>query len=58
MNGFWGVVWAIGPTIVLGIIFWMVMRGIIRADRSERTGYAKLEAQERARRAANRSDSV
>jgi hypothetical protein len=37
------------PTILLGLIFWLVMRSIFRADRTERTVYAEIEAEERAR---------
>lgn len=44
--------WAVTPTIVVGLAFWFVMRAIIRGDRSERSAYAKLEQRERARRAA------
>jgi hypothetical protein len=38
------------PTILVGLIFWMVMRAIIRADRTERKVYAEIEAEERAKR--------
>ncbi|MBK0297091.1 hypothetical protein IAE22_35155, partial [Bacillus sp. S34] len=34
---------------VVGLIFWFVMRAIMRADRTERAAYAKVEAEERAR---------
>ena len=44
------VVWTLLPTVVIGGIFYFVMRNIIRADRNERREYAKLEAKERARR--------
>jgi hypothetical protein len=37
------------PTILVGLIFWVVMRAIFRADRTERKVYAKIEAEERAR---------
>jgi hypothetical protein len=49
----WGnIVFALAPTICLGLIFWFVMRSILRADRTERKVYAKIEAEERAKRAA------
>jgi len=49
----WGnIVFAVTPTISLGLIFWFVMRSILRADRTERKVYAKIEAEERAKRAA------
>jgi flagellar biosynthesis/type III secretory pathway M-ring protein FliF/YscJ len=37
------------PTVGVGLIFWFIMRAIIRADRTERKVYSKVEAQERAR---------
>jgi hypothetical protein len=46
----WGnVIFSVTPTILVGLIFWFAMRAIIRADRSERTAYAKIEAEERAK---------
>jgi hypothetical protein len=44
------VVWTLLPTVVVSLIFFFVMRGVIRADRNERRLYAKVEAEERARR--------
>lgn len=43
---------AVAPTVVVGLIFWFAMRAVIRADRSERKAYAKIEAEERAKLAA------
>jgi flagellar biosynthesis/type III secretory pathway M-ring protein FliF/YscJ len=46
----WGnVIFSVTPTILVGLIFWFAMRAIIRADRNERTAYAKIEAEERAK---------
>lgn len=51
MDSYWvAVVWSLLPTVVVSIIFFLVMRGVIRMDRVERREYAKLEAEERARR--------
>ena len=51
MDGVWaGIIWALAPTVLVGLVFWAVMRAVVRADRSERKAYAKIEAQERARR--------
>jgi flagellar biosynthesis/type III secretory pathway M-ring protein FliF/YscJ len=51
MNGIWtGVVWSLAPTVLVGLLFWLIMRAIMRADRSERKVYARMEAEERARR--------
>lgn len=44
-----GIVFSLTPTIVVGLIFWFVLRAIIRADRTERATYAKIEAEERAK---------
>lgn len=47
-----GVIYALAPTVLIGLLFWFVMRSIIRADRTERKVFAKIEAEERAKRAA------
>jgi flagellar biosynthesis/type III secretory pathway M-ring protein FliF/YscJ len=49
MEGIWGVVWALAPTICVGLLFWFVMRAIVRADRTEREAQARVEAEELAR---------
>ncbi|HEV7174629.1 MAG TPA: hypothetical protein VIG28_00055 [Leifsonia sp.] len=45
-----GIVWSLAPTVLVGLLFWVVMRSIVRADRTERTVYSRMEAEERARR--------
>ena len=51
MNDVWsGIIWSLAPTVLVGLIFWVVMRAVIRADRTERKVYAKMEAEERAKR--------
>jgi len=56
---FWGnAIFSVIPTIALGLVFWFIMRAIIRADRTERKVYADLEAEERARRAAARDSAA
>ena len=42
--------WALVPTISVGLLFWFIMRAVIRSDRNERRAYDRIEAQERARR--------
>ncbi len=37
--------WAIVPTIAVSLLFWFVMRAILRADRNERAAQAKYEEQ-------------
>ena len=45
---FWSnAVFSLLPTVLVGLIFWFVMRSIIRADRTERKAYAEIEAEER-----------
>ena len=51
MDNFWlSALWAITPTVLLGLIFWLIVRSILKADRVERETYATIEAQERAKR--------
>jgi hypothetical protein len=50
MNAWLGIVWALAPTVLVALIFWWVMATIVRADRTERKVYAKIEAEERAKR--------
>ncbi|MGK9146075.1 hypothetical protein KXS11_00410 [Plantibacter flavus] len=50
MEDYWlNALWSLLPTVVVGAIFWIVMRAILRSDRNERATYAKIEAEERAR---------
>jgi hypothetical protein len=50
MDNYWlNALWSLIPTVLLGVIFWYIMRAIIRADRDERAAYADLEAVERSR---------
>ncbi|MBC7443542.1 MAG: hypothetical protein H7311_13660 [Ramlibacter sp.] len=50
MDNFWvSAFWSLLPTILVGLIFWVIMRSILRADRMERKVYAKIEAEERAK---------
>jgi flagellar biosynthesis/type III secretory pathway M-ring protein FliF/YscJ len=49
-SGGWDVgLWALVPTICVALIFWFVMRSILRADRTEREVQARIEAEEDAR---------
>ena len=47
-----GIVFSLAPTICVGLIFWFAMRAILRADRTERKEFARIEAEERAKLAA------
>ena len=39
------------PPALVGVLFWIMMRSILRADQRERDTYAQIEAEERAKRA-------
>lgn len=39
------------PPILVGILFYVIMRSIFRADSTERRIYGEIEAEERAKRA-------
>lgn len=56
---FWGnAIFSLVPTIMIGLVFWYTLRAIIRADRTERKIYASMEAEERERRAAARTETA
>ena len=47
MNGWLIALEALAPTIVVGLIFWYVMRAVINADRAERRAAAENDAHDR-----------
>lgn len=50
-NWWLNALWSVTPTALFGLLIWYIMRSIIRADRVERKVAARIEAEERARRA-------
>jgi hypothetical protein len=51
IQDFWlNAIFSLVPTILIGLIFWFVMRSILRADRTERDILKRYEAEERERR--------
>lgn len=51
MNGTVGAIIAsLAPTVLVGLVFWYILRSLLRADRTERRIYARMEAAERRRR--------
>jgi len=51
IENFWAnALFSVTPTILMGLLFWFVMRSILRADRNERKIYAEMEKQERQKR--------
>jgi len=52
---FWAnAIFSVVPTLLFGLLFWFVFRAIIRSDSTERAAAARVEAEERAKRAAVR----
>lgn len=47
MNAFWSVFAAVVPSIGVGLLFWLAMRSLVNADRTERAAVARMDAQER-----------
>lgn len=57
MDNFWfNAIFSVVPTIFLGILFWLIIRSIVRGDRTEREVYARIEAEERAKRGMPATD--
>jgi flagellar biosynthesis/type III secretory pathway M-ring protein FliF/YscJ len=51
IENFWlNAAYSVTPTILIGLVFWFVMRAILRADRGERDAYADIEREERRKR--------
>src|SRR5690606_4243777 len=51
VDNYWlAVIWSLLPTVVVSAIFFFVLRSVVRADRNERREYARIEAEERAKR--------
>lgn len=51
MENIWvAVAWSLLPTVGVSIVFFVVVRGILRFDRTERKVHAQIEAEERAAR--------
>ncbi|MDA4891062.1 MULTISPECIES: hypothetical protein [Microbacterium] len=51
MDDFWAAAaWSIIPTLAVLVVFFVVLRGILRFDRTERRTHARIEAEERAAR--------
>ena len=56
LENFWAnAAYSLAPTILVGLIFWFIMRAIIRADRTERKVYSEIEVEERAKFEAERA---
>ena len=49
MDIFLDVAGSLIPPIFIGLLFWFIMRSILRADSKEREVYSQIEAEERAK---------
>jgi len=50
MDNIWvASLWALTPTVLLGVFFYFLIRSILRADRNERKAYQEIEREERAK---------
>lgn len=48
MDNWWvNALWSITPTLLIGLFFWLVLRLILRADRTERRVFRDIENEER-----------
>jgi hypothetical protein len=48
MDNWWlNAIWSLTPTVLIGLFFWMVLRLILRADRTERRVFREIENEER-----------
>jgi flagellar biosynthesis/type III secretory pathway M-ring protein FliF/YscJ len=56
-NVWFNVIYSVTPTILIGLIFWFIMRAIIRADRNERAAFSAIEREERLKRGLPVDDS-
>jgi len=51
IENFWlNALYSVTPTAILGVVFWLVMRSILRADRGEREAYTEIEREEKRKR--------
>lgn len=48
MSNYWfNAIYSLVPTVIVGLIFWFIVRAIIKADSRERAAYVKYAKQER-----------
>ena len=45
---FWEAILSLVPPLFVGVLFWIMIRSILRADRTERKVYSEIEAELRA----------
>ena len=54
---FWDAFLSLVPPLLVGGLFWIMMRSILRADRTERKVYSEIEAEMREDRARQEKNS-
>lgn len=48
---YWGAIaWSLAPTVIVSALFFFILRSALRADRTERRVYARIEDEERVKR--------
>jgi hypothetical protein len=47
-SDFWDAATSLVPPVLVGVLFWVMIRSILRADRTERKVYSQIEAEMRA----------
>ena len=58
LDDFWAnAIWSLAPSIGIGLMFWLVIRAVVHADRGERKAYARMEQKLRAERETERQKS-
>ncbi|WP_309616544.1 hypothetical protein [Salinibacterium sp.] len=56
---FWSnAIYSVTPTILVGLVFWFILRAILRADSTERKARAQIEAEERAKVAVTAEQTI
>jgi hypothetical protein len=59
VDAYWtAVIWSLLPTVVVSLVFFFILRSILRMDRTERKAYARVEAEERAKRGLPPADAA
>lgn len=53
----WDALLSLIPPLAVGFLFYVIMRGILRADSTERRVYAEMEAEMRAEQEAKSKDA-
>tara|TARA_B100000902_G_scaffold383074_1_gene421479 strand:- start:260 stop:448 length:189 start_codon:yes stop_codon:yes gene_type:complete len=57
IENFWGnAIFSVTPTLFIGLLFWFIVRSILRADKAERMAYQRIESEERKKRGLQQND--